>query len=86
MVMVMGMVVISTTFVTTITVTMVNTMTSRLNTMTCAGCGHSIAQLPAGTHGITCTGCGTVNHPFNTGEPTYAFDLSDDEDDAQPMA
>jgi len=65
----------------TIAVTMVNTMTSRLNDMTCTGCGKSIAKLPAGTHGIACKDCGTVNHPFNTGEATYAFDLSDPDDD-----
>ncbi len=65
----------------TIAVTMVNTMTSRLTDLTCSGCGKSIAQLPAGTHGIACPSCGTVNHPFNSGEPTYAFDLSDEGDD-----
>lgn len=65
----------------TIAVTMVNTMTARLTDMTCAGCGKSIAKLPAGTHGIACKVCGTVNHPFNTGEATYAFDLSDGDDD-----
>ena len=68
----------------TIAVTMVNTMTARLADMTCAGCGQSIAQLPAGTHGIACNKCGAINHPFNTGEPFYAFDLSDeDEDDSK---
>jgi len=64
----------------TIAVTVVNTMTSRLTDMTCTGCGASIAKLPAGTHGIACTKCGSINHPFNTGEPFYAFDLSDEED------
>lgn len=69
----------------TIAVTMVNTMTARLTDMTCAGCGESIAQLPAGTHGIACNKCGAINHPFNTGEPFYAFDLSDeDEEDSKP--
>lgn len=63
----------------TLAVTMVNTMTSRLTDMTCAGCGQSIAKLPAGTHGIACTKCGAINHPFNAGEPFYAFDLSDDD-------
>lgn len=65
-----------------IAVTVVNSMTSRLDTMTCAGCGNSIEQLPAGTHGIACKGCGTINHPFNTGEAMLAmdFDLSDDDD------
>lgn len=68
----------------TIAVTMVNSMTARLADMTCAGCGQSIAQLPAGTHGIACNKCGAINHPFNTGEPFYAFDLSDeDEDDSK---
>ena len=67
-----------------IAVTMVNSMTARLSHMTCTGCGQDIAQLPAGTHGIACDKCGTINHPFNTGEPYYAFDLSDeDENDAR---
>ncbi|MEX0877203.1 MAG: hypothetical protein WD114_07060 [Phycisphaerales bacterium] len=70
----------------TIAVTMVNTMTSRLSDMVCTGCGRSIEQLPAGTHGITCPGCGAVNHPFNTGGGLYAFDLSDDGDDDEPVA
>lgn len=65
-----------------IAVTVVNSMTARLNVMTCAGCGNSIEQLPAGTHGIACKGCGTVNHPFNTGDSWLAsdFDYSDDSD------
>ena len=70
----------------TIAVTMVNSMTSRLDALTCAGCGSSIAQLPAGTHGIACKSCGTVNHPFNTGEISddsmYAMDFDTDNDDA----
>jgi len=64
----------------TIAVTVVNTMASRLSA-TCAGCGQSIAKVPAGTHGIACGNCGAVNHPFNTGEAQYAFDLSEEEDD-----
>lgn len=64
----------------TIALTMVNSMASRLETMTCTGCGQDITQLPAGTHGIICE-CGVVNHPFNTGEPAYAFDLSDEDSD-----
>lgn len=64
-----------------IAVTMVNSMTSRLDTLTCAGCGNSIEQIPAGTHGITCKDCGTINHPFNSGgEIMYAVDFEDDED------
>lgn len=64
-----------------IAVTMVNSMTSRLDTMTCAGCGDSIEQLPAGTHGIACKGCGTINHPFNTGEAMLAMDFDNTDDD-----
>ncbi len=66
-----------------IAVTMVNSMTSRLDTMTCAGCGKSIEQTPAGTHGIACPNCGTVNHPYNTGNEQYlAGDfMFDDEDE-----
>mgnify|MGYP003109452979 CR=1 FL=1 len=69
----------------TIALTMVNSMTSRLEHMTCAGCGKDIAQLPAGTHGIVCE-CGTINHPFNAGEPSYAFDLSDEDDENANLA
>jgi len=60
-----------------IAVTMVNTMTSRLNVLTCAGCGQDITKLPAGTHGIACLDCGTINHPYKAGETTLAFDASD---------
>lgn len=65
----------------TIAVTVVNTMTSRLSHITCTGCGGNLEHAPAGTHGIACAKCGTVNHPFNTGEGAYAFDLSDDDDE-----
>jgi len=67
----------------TIAVTMVNSMTSRLDALTCAGCGNSIEQLPAGTHGIACESCGTINHPFNTGEAMLALDMNDDEEDEE---
>lgn len=66
----------------TIAVTVVNKMASRLSVMTCSGCGQSIEKLPAGTHGIACANCGTVNQPFNAGEGAYAFDLSDEDDEA----
>ncbi len=70
-----------------IAVTLVNTMASRLDAMTCTGCGTSIASLPAGTHGIACSSCGTINHPFNTGSPQteyaqFAFDLPDEDEQA----
>jgi hypothetical protein len=65
----------------TIAVTMVNTMASRLDTLTCAGCGESIAQAPAGTHGIACSGCGTINHPFNSGDTMLAIEFPDDDED-----
>ena len=64
-----------------IAVTVVNSMTARLNVMTCAGCGIHIDQLPAGTHGIACGGCGTINHPYNTGESRYAIDFDHDDAD-----
>ncbi len=68
----------------TIAVTMVNSMTSRLDVLTCAGCGGSIEQSPAGTHGIACVKCGTVNHPFNSGGSALAFDFNDlDEDQSE---
>jgi hypothetical protein len=66
----------------TIAVTVVNSMTARLDARTCAGCGNSIENLPAGTHGIACNDCGTINHPFNSGETLYTGDLFDvDSDD-----
>ncbi len=67
-----------------IAVTMVNSMTSRLDAMTCAGCGNSIEKTPAGTHGITCKGCGTVNHPYNTSNEEHLVGdfMFDDEDEA----
>jgi len=65
----------------TIAVTVVNTMTSRLDTLTCAGCGMSIEKLPAGTHGIACKDCGTINHPFNTGETRFTQDVDYNYDD-----
>jgi len=58
---------------------MVNSMTSKLDTLTCAGCGEKIEECPAGTHGIACKNCGTINHPFNTGEYFYTGDLYDDD-------
>jgi len=64
-----------------IAVTSVNLMTSRLDAITCAGCGQSIEKLPAGTHGIACQGCGTVNHPFNTGDTLMAIDYSYEDED-----
>lgn len=67
----------------TIAVTMVNSMTSRLDALTCAGCGTSIEKLPAGTHGIACMNCGTINHPFNTGEETESFALEPNDDKDQ---
>ncbi len=69
-----------------IAVTVVNSMTSRLGTMTCAGCGNNIDQLPAGTHGIACQGCGTVNHPFNTGEAMLTMDFGMDDDVDEDIA
>jgi len=66
----------------TIAVTMVNSMTSRLDTLTCAGCGTSIELAPAGTHGIACKACGTINHPFNSGgEKNLASEFVFDDDD-----
>lgn len=46
-------------------VTVVNTMTTKLSIATCAGCGKNISKMPAGTYGITCTNCGTINQPYN---------------------
>lgn len=60
-----------------IAVTVVNSMTARLDTMTCAGCGVSIQSMPVGTHGIACKGCGTVNHPLIHDTPLLAQDQQD---------
>jgi len=42
----------------------VNTMTAKLSATVCAGCGQDISSSPAGTYGITCAACGTINHPY----------------------
>lgn len=65
----------------TIAVTVVNSMTSRLDHLTCAGCGTNIVQSPKGTHGIACASCGTINHPFNSGEVMLAIDMPQDVED-----
>ena len=69
-----------------IAVTVVNSMTSRLSMLTCAGCGSNLEHIPAGTHGIACTNCGTVNHPFNSGvtespNSGFVYDIRDAEFD-----
>lgn len=43
----------------------VNTMANRLAMPTCAGCGTDLARTPAGTHGVICHKCGTINQHFD---------------------
>lgn len=43
----------------------VNTMASRLAMPTCAGCGTDLTKTPAGTHGVICHDCGTINQHFD---------------------
>ena len=43
----------------------VNQMASRLALPTCAGCGIDLTQAPAGTHGVICPDCGTINQHFD---------------------
>jgi len=57
----------------------VNSMTAKLSTTVCAGCGEDISAGPAGTYGITCAHCGTINQP-------YRADASkNDDDDAESV-
>lgn len=58
----------------------VNSMTAKLGAVTCAGCGTSIAAMPAGTYGITCTGCGTINLPYRSGESATMIAIDSDDD------
>lgn len=43
----------------------VNSMASRLAMPTCAGCGADLTSTPAGTHGVICQDCGTINQHFD---------------------
>lgn len=40
-----------------------NSVTQRLKSPVCWGCGGDIARLPSGEHGVTCPTCGTVTPP-----------------------
>ncbi|MEL7472343.1 MAG: hypothetical protein AAGK04_03425 [Planctomycetota bacterium] len=41
----------------------VNTMTSKLRTEVCWACGESVRDVPIGTYGRICPGCGAVTEP-----------------------
>jgi DNA-directed RNA polymerase subunit RPC12/RpoP len=38
----------------------VNSLSSKLRSGACLGCGYSIANLPHGEHGVICPECGSV--------------------------
>ncbi|TVQ62395.1 MAG: hypothetical protein EA378_05615 [Phycisphaerales bacterium] len=61
----------------------VNTIGSRLAHSTCLGCGRDLAGLPAGTYGVACPDCGTINQRYgdHAGEQ-LAFIHDDDTEDA----
>jgi phage FluMu protein Com len=44
---------------------LVNTMASRLSVPTCAGCAKDLSKLHAGTYGVICPDCGTINQHFD---------------------
>ncbi len=43
-----------------ITATMVNTMTSKLASPVCAGCGKALNVADSGAYGVMCDSCGTL--------------------------
>jgi|GEM_PF-725383 len=63
----------------------VNTIGSRLAHPTCLGCGRDLDGLPAGTYGVACPDCGTINQRYGDhGDEQLAFHADDDADDADP--
>ena len=44
-----------------VAVVALNTVTARLNVPSCLVCGESVAEEPAGEHGVVCPSCGAVN-------------------------
>lgn len=52
----------------------VNTMASRLAMPTCSGCGNDLSQAPAGTHGVICYDCGTINQHFDESRLAHLAD------------
>lgn len=43
----------------------VNTLTSRLRTPVCYGCGADISRLPNGEYGVICPDCGSLTTEFS---------------------
>ncbi len=60
----------------------VNTMANRLAMPTCAGCGTDLAKTPAGTHGVICHECGTINQHFDESRLARIADRLNDRRDA----
>lgn len=48
--------------------TAVNSLAARLQTdrLTCLGCGEDVTKQPAGTYGVVCPTCGSINQPYIT--------------------
>jgi hypothetical protein len=45
----------------------VNTMTSRLNSPVCWGCGEDVASQPSGEYGVICPSCGSITSKPESG-------------------
>lgn len=54
-------------------------MTTKLGSATCWGCGADLGEKPAGVYGVTCDSCGTINERLAALE-SETLDL-DDEDE-----
>lgn len=48
--------------------TVVNTIAARLHTdkLTCLNCSEDLTNQAAGTYGVICPGCGSINQPYIT--------------------
>lgn len=60
---------------------MVNSMTAKLSTVTCSGCGSDLSTTSTNTYGNTCKNCGTTTLPYNNNAPNetmFAFDEDED--------
>lgn len=58
---------------------LVNTMASRLADATCAGCGRDLAGSVAGTYGVICPDCGSINQHIDERRLAEAPEASTDD-------
>lgn len=61
---------------------MVNSMTSKLATITCAGCGSDLSHSTSNTYGIICKNCGTTTQPYNHASQPPMMATSDEDSDS----